>query len=80
MERYLKPEKLKLDVKDSTQNEESVKHWIKTFENFLAAVIASDASRNTDANKLGLLTSHVSYAIFKHIEAATTYDDAINYL
>ena len=59
MERYLKPEKLELDVKDSLLNEESFKHWLKRFENFLAAVIASDGNRNTDTNKLGLLTNHV---------------------
>ena len=71
MEWYLKPDKLELDAKDSVLNEEAFKSWTKTFENFLADVIVPNVNRNTDTNKLGLLTNHVSPVLFEHIEAAT---------
>ena len=75
MEKYLKPERLDLDVKSSNAEEE-YNHWMKTFENFLAAATKTDA----DVDKLVLLTNFITPKVYHYISDCTTYNDAITAL
>ena len=80
MKRHVKPEKLELDVKDSVLNEEVFKLWSKTFENFLTSLTAAHVESNTDAYKLRLLTNFIFSVLFKYIETAADYAEAMQIL
>ena len=73
MKRLLKPERLDCDPSSSTAAQEW-SHWLKTFENFLAAL------PEENLNKLGLLTNFVSPKIYQTISECVTYDSAISVL
>ena len=67
--KYLKPERLE------DTSEKAWKHWKKTFENFLAKSKVTEK-----ADKLLLLTNHVTSEIFEHISDAADYKSAIKTL
>ena len=71
MEKILRPERLDLDVK-SADAEEDYNHWIRTFENFLDAVIKT----NTDADKLKVLTNFVTPKVYHYLADCETFDAA----
>ena len=71
MEKFLRPERLDLDVK-STNAEEDYIHWIKTFENFLTAVVKADET----VDKLVVLTNFITPKVYHYIADCTTYDTA----
>ena len=67
--KYLKPERLK------DTSEKAWKHWKKTFENFLSKTNVTE-----EADKLLLLTDHVTSDVFEHISDAADYTSAIKTL
>ncbi|KRX53722.1 Retrovirus-related Pol polyprotein from transposon gypsy [Trichinella sp. T6] len=73
MDRFLKPERLDVDPSSPTSSEQW-KHWLATFENFLAAL----PQENLD--KKSLLVNFVSPRIYSSIAASRTYEDAIQSL
>ncbi|KRY87962.1 hypothetical protein T4D_10229 [Trichinella pseudospiralis] len=73
MDRFLKPERLDVDPSSPTSSEQW-KHWLATFENFLAAL----PQENLD--KKSLLVNFVSPRIYASIAASRTYEDAIQSL
>ncbi|KRX56697.1 hypothetical protein T09_15461 [Trichinella sp. T9] len=73
MDRFLKPERLDVDHSSPTSSEQW-KHWLATFENFLAAL----PQENSD--KKSLLVNFVSPRIYSSIAASRTYEDAIQSL
>ena len=49
----------------------------KTFDNFVTAILtAIDEAKRNNLNKLGLLTSFLSYRTFELVDDATEYDQA----
>ncbi|KRX92949.1 hypothetical protein T4E_7540 [Trichinella pseudospiralis] len=73
VDRFLKPERLDVDPSSPTSSEQW-KHWLATFENFLAAL----PQENLD--KKSLLVNFVSPRIYASIAASRTYEDAIQSL
>ncbi|KRZ81372.1 hypothetical protein T08_4642, partial [Trichinella sp. T8] len=73
MDRFLKPERLDVDPSSPTSSEQW-KHWLATFENFLAAL----PEENLD--KKSLLVNFVSPRIYSSIAASRSYEDAIQSL
>ncbi|KRY84767.1 Retrovirus-related Pol polyprotein from transposon 17.6, partial [Trichinella pseudospiralis] len=73
MDRFLKPERLDVDPSSPTSSEQW-KHWLATFENFLAAL----PRENLD--KTSLLVNFVSPRIYSSITGSRTYEDAIQSL
>ncbi|KRX72265.1 Uncharacterized protein T06_5783 [Trichinella sp. T6] len=73
MDRFLKPERLDVDPSSPTSSEQW-KHWLATFENFLAAL----PQENLD--KKSLLVNFISTRIYSSIAASRTYEDAIQSL
>ena len=71
MDKILRPERLDLDVKSSNA-EEDYNHWIRTFENFLEAVIKS----NDDADKLKVLTNFVTPKVYHYIAHCDSFESA----
>ena len=67
--KYLKPERLE------DTSEKAWKHWKKTFENFLSKTKVTE-----EADKLLLLTNHVTSEVFEHISDAADYTSAIKTL
>ena len=67
--KYLKPERLE------DTSEKAWKHWKKTFENFLSKTNVTE-----EADKLLLLTDHVTSDVFEHISDAADYISAIKTL
>ena len=61
----LKPERLE------DTSEKAWKHWKKTFENFLSKTKVTEG-----ADKLLLLTNHVTSDVSEHISAAAVYTSA----
>ena len=74
MEKILRPERLNLEVK-STDAEIEYKHWIRTFDNFLGAVIKED-SDTSDTDKLKILLNYITPKVHNHIADCTTYTGA----
>ena len=70
--KYLQPEKLTIDP-NSYLAEEKWKFWLKTFTNFVEALLTGE---NT-LNKFKVLTAHLSAPIYKLISEETTYESAI---
>ncbi|KRZ59977.1 Retrovirus-related Pol polyprotein from transposon 17.6 [Trichinella nativa] len=73
MDRFLKPERLDVDPSSPTSSEQW-KHWLATFENFLAAL------PHENLDKKLLLVNFVSPRIYSSIAASRTYEDAIQSL
>ncbi|KRX73852.1 Retrovirus-related Pol polyprotein from transposon 17.6 [Trichinella sp. T6] len=71
--RFLKPERLDVDPSSPTSSEQW-KHWLATFENFLAAL----PEENLD--KKSLLVNFVSPRIYSSIAVSRSYEDAIQSL
>ena len=71
MDKILRPERLDFDVKSSNA-EEDYNHWIRTFENFLEAVIKS----NDDADKLKVLTNFVTPKVYHYIADCDSFESA----
>ena len=73
--KFLKPDRFDIapNVSDSKKQ---YKHWKKTFENFMAAVVAEDAN----ANKLQVLTNFVSSTVYSYFEGSNTYEHAFEQL
>ena len=71
MQWLLRPERLDLDEK-ATNAEEDYSHWLKTFENFLAAIRES----NENVNELQVLVNYITPKVYHHITDVTTYDQA----
>lgn len=74
MQQLLKPPRFEASS-SNTSNEWSF--WRRCFENFVSVLPADD---NTDANKLLLLTSHLSPSVYKLISGCTTYESALQKL
>ena len=55
------------------------KHWIRTFENYLAS-FPERAEDEIPINKLRLLTNSVAYDVYDYIEECVTYESAIRVL
>ncbi|KRX34354.1 Retrovirus-related Pol polyprotein from transposon 17.6, partial [Trichinella murrelli] len=70
---FLKPERLDVDPSSPTSSEQW-KHWLATFENFLAAL----PQENLD--KKSLLVNFVSPRIYSSIAVSRSYEDAIQSL
>ena len=66
--KYLQPEKLTIDP-NSHLAEDEWKFWLKTFTNFVEALLRGE---NT-VDKLKVLTAHLSAPIYKLISEETTY-------
>ena len=73
MDRLLRPERLDADPSSPTAAQEW-KHWIRTFQTFLAAL------KQEGLDKLGLLTNFVSPKVFECISECGNYDDALSIL
>ncbi|XP_048589516.1 uncharacterized protein LOC125573188 [Nematostella vectensis] len=73
MDAVLKPHRLDLDPNSPTAAKEW-KHWLKTFENF----IAECGSRAPDRYRT--LINYVSHNVYEYIEDCSTYDSAIQVL
>ena len=73
MDRLLRPERLDADPSSPTVAQEW-KHWIRTFQTFLAAL------KQEGLDKLGLLTNFVSPKVFECISECGNYDDALSIL
>ena len=72
MEKFLKPDRLDLDCKSTTAEEDYV-HWKRTFRNFLDVV----EKTNADADKLQVLLNYISPKVYHHIAEYVSYKEAI---
>ena len=70
MERLLKPKILDIDP-NSTTSAKEFKHWLKTFENFIAEC------GETAPDKLRTLQNFVSHTVYEFIDETTTYASAV---
>ena len=78
MKKYLRPERFDANTNSPTASKEW-KYWLRTLQNFLNSLNSnSNGTRNID--KLNLLITLVSPAVYEYIAACTTYDEAISKL
>ena len=82
MERALRPERLTLDVKLSSdgRNEKEYKHWKFTMTSYIAQLSAAATTAGTpltEENKLTILANHISSEVYSSISGATQYTPAI---
>ena len=73
MDRLLRPERLDVDSNSTTASSEW-KHWRKTFENFLSAIVPAPT------NKLTVLTNYVSPRVFECFAECPDYSTAMSTL
>ena len=71
----MRPQRLSLDPNSLSAGKEW-KHWIRTFENYLAS-LPERAKDEIPVNKLHLLTNSVAYDVYDSIEECVTYESAI---
>ena len=74
----MRPQRLSLDPNSPSAGKEW-KHWIQTFENYLAS-FPERAEDEIPVNKLHLLTNSVAYDVYNSIEECVTYESAIRVL
>ena len=74
----MRPQRLSLDPNSPSAGKEW-KHWIRTFENYLAS-FPERAEDKIPVNKLRLLTNSVAYNVYDYIEECVTYESAIRVL
>ena len=74
----MRPQRLSLDPNSPSAGKEW-KHWIRTFENYLAS-LPERAEDEIPVNKLHLLTNSVAYDVYDSIEECVTYESAIRVL
>ena len=74
----MRPQRLSLDPNSPSAGKEW-KHWIRTFENYLAS-FPERAEDKIPVNKLRLLTNSVAYDVYDYIEECVTYESAIRVL
>ena len=74
----MRPQRLSLDP-NSPSAGKKWKHWIRTFENYLAS-FPERAKDEIPVNKLHLLTNSVAYDVYDSIEECFTYKSAIRVL
>ena len=72
MDKLLRPERLDL-LPNSENAAKHWRHWLKTFENFLAELEPDHAN----LNKLRVLTNYVSSEVYELFSELQTYDEAI---
>ena len=74
----MRPQRLSLDPNSPSAGKEW-KHWIRTFENYLAS-FPERAEDEIPVNKLHLLINSVAYDVYDFIEECVTYESAIRVL
>ena len=72
MDKLLRPERLDL-LPNSENAAKHWRHWLKTFENFLAELEPDHAN----LHKLRVLTNYVSSEVYELFSELQTYDEAI---
>ena len=70
----LQPEKLSVDLKSPTAEDEW-KYWLKTFTDFVEAMPAGEGE--AQINELNVLAAYLTAPIYKLIVKETTYDNAV---
>ena len=75
MDKFLKPQVFETEPSSPTAAKQW-NHWLKTFENFIAAI----ATLNNEPNKLTTLINYVNHDVYDLISECTSYDDAIETL
>ena len=76
MECLLRPSKLEV-LPEEAEASKIYDYWLKTFDTFLAAVVAAtDEGERNNIDKLGLITSFLSHRTYEITADTTTYDQA----
>ena len=65
MEKFLRPERLKVDPESTTASQDW-KHWYQTFQNFILSAQVSDT------DKICILINHISPKVYEYINECET--------
>lgn len=71
MDKLLRPERLEVEPSSSTAAQQWT-HWIRSFENFIEAVNATESKK-----QLNILINYVSPTIYGFISECSTYEEAL---
>ena len=71
MDKILRP--VRFDCQLTAPNvEKEWKHWLKTFENYVASQTINGTAEEQQAIKLGALTNSLSASVYEYISEAAT--------
>ena len=85
MDKFLRPARFDVDPND-TGADKHWKHWIKTFENFLASIEptqitnADGTTTNREPDKLSTLINYISSNVYELIADCTSYESSLEIL